>query len=74
MSDNKKVRDWRVRVYDEDNNGKIKETWIIRDRTEEEAEKEADSEICHRIPIHDGWSMSPVYNKEKGKCLNKVSS
>lgn len=43
---------WQVVAYDEKNN--VIEQWIIKDRTEHEAEKEATADL----PICDDWTMT----------------
>ena len=49
--------DWTVRVYDERNN-QI-DSWIIKDRTEHEAEKEAMADLPQNC---DDWTLTPYNN------------
>jgi hypothetical protein len=51
---------WKVRIYDKDN--KVIALWYINERTEHEAEKEARSEIEHRFPDCDDWTMTTCIN------------
>lgn len=59
MNDMLKARDWIVRIYRAD---KVVLYWVIKDRTEREAEKEAMGDP--RMRIHEGyanfdWTLSP---------------
>jgi len=51
---------WIVRIYDENN--KVVDHWIIKDRSEMEASKEAMSEIEHRHPNCADWTLTRYYN------------
>ena len=46
---------WKIRVYDD--NEKVVESWVIKDRTSQEAHKEAMSEVEHRHPMCNEWTM-----------------
>lgn len=50
------MKDWIVRVYDEDN--KILASWKIENRTEIEAFSEAEADVI-RIPHQKDWSLTP---------------
>jgi hypothetical protein len=53
-SDMKKIRNWIIRCYDK--NDKEIESFIIKDRTEHEAEREAESDP--RVLKADDWTMT----------------
>jgi hypothetical protein len=49
------TKTWRVRVYNDDD--VVIDTWLIADRTQDEARKEAESEVEHRHPECGDWTM-----------------
>ena len=49
-----RICNWKVKVYNE--NDCVIDTWIIQDRTEQQAVKEAEAEI-DRIPDVNDWTM-----------------
>jgi regulation of enolase protein 1 (concanavalin A-like superfamily) len=53
--------DWKVVLYDE--NDEVIRTFTIKDRTEHEAENEAQSEV-NNSSVSD-WSMSKILPKKK---------
>lgn len=59
MADCITKQDWMVTEYDETE--KIIDTWIIEDRTEHEAEREAESTVSRDCA---DWTMMPL-NKEE---------
>lgn len=50
------MKDWIVRVYDE--NDKIIASWTIENRTESEAFSEAEADVV-QIPNQKDWSLTP---------------
>jgi hypothetical protein len=60
-------KDWIVRVYNEDNKVIVK--WIIKDRTESEAQSEAENEMdrISQREDYDDWTMMPYKKKTKKK-------
>lgn len=53
MPDTTRITTWRVRCYDAENN--VRETFLISDRTEYDAVKEAESDP--RVLRYNDWSM-----------------
>jgi hypothetical protein len=51
------TRNWTVFVYNEDQ--EVIDEWIIKDRTQHDAHREAESEVEHRHPNADSWTMYP---------------
>ena len=51
-----KMSNWQVTTYDEDDN--ILETFLIENRTEKEAEKEAMYSI--EVRVSDDWTMEEI--------------
>jgi len=52
--------DWEVKVYDKNNN--ILDAWDIDDRTENEAEKEAEAEV-QKVIGFDDWTLTQYPRK-----------
>lgn len=50
--------DWRVRVYNK--RDKVIKSWIIENRTENEASKEAEADIANNYPNAADWSMTKI--------------
>jgi len=59
-----KKKNWIVRLYNEGN--KIFAKWIIKDRTEQEAQSEAENEVDRRSQFEDidDWTMMPHKKKK----------
>lgn len=56
-----KIQDWRVRLYGK--NGKQIRTFVIKDRTEHEAQNESFNEV-NDSAVHD-WTMLPEVKSKK---------
>lgn len=50
-------RNWQVNVYDYRNN--VIDSWVITDRTEDEAEHEAENDV-EKIEGMCDWSLTPI--------------
>jgi hypothetical protein len=59
MSDNKVTRDWLIRCYNESGSFPFNGEFIIKDRTEHEAEREAESDP--RVLEAFDWTIVPIH-------------
>ena len=49
---------WRVTVYDKADH--VLATWVIENRTENEAEREASHDVAMSHPDYDTWTMTLI--------------
>jgi len=53
------MSNWKVRAYDLDDPNKEIQSWIIENRTEDEARKEAEADV-HMLTECDDWSLEEI--------------
>ena len=57
MSDTHEKADWKVRVY---NGTQIIKSWVIQNRTEHEADRDAAAAVRIISEEHDNWTVSKM--------------